>query len=728
LYVLARLGSIGEERAMNTVRMILIGVLLVLTSPGSAGAQTGHNLFHQALMQERTYGDLQKAIQIYQRIALEFTEDRALAARALVNLGRACEKLGVPGARDAYQRVVEEFPDQATYAREARAWLEALADARESGGSVAGGQEPTYTLLLDDAPGHHPQWARRFDLSPDGRQVVFPCSDYGAPGVCLIEEVGDHPRLIRELPEGFIGWRGGMPRWSPDGTMIAVQDLNSPDAPGALIIDPEGNLITRVSFDYAPADLAWNPDQQGLTYSPRESDIGGIRSVTLDGRETILAESPQGRRIIEFAGYSPDGRWLAFDTRWLARGSFSVMPSGGGSIQEILMPDGLAVDKPVWGPDGFIYFASGGLTSQDQNLWRVKIDLETGESLGDPEQVTFYTDAGVTGVATARDAGNLVYLLFKKRSTIWVAPSDEIDAARALARGTEAMLSPDGSRVFFVGEGTGNHSVFSVPTSGGTPSRVTPESHYVQGGMRLFPDGSRVVYRADVGTPPSAEWYFHISTAGGEPVQLPVPGGFRDPPEPSPDGSTLVFTPPSNATWIVPVAGGERTVLAEVPGEAQRWSPDGRYVSICAAKSLEDGFTFHVVVIPVDGGEPLWLVEDDPEYGCSWVNWHPDGQRVSYSRTDGADWVAYLDGRPTTLLYNEPGLSSEGGEWAPDGETYISAGYDSIGRATYRRNADGTSELLWRNGSYPSITADGKTWVWSTSVRSHELWMLEGLK
>ena len=123
---------------MNNIRMILIGGLLLAFSPGSVLAQSGHHLFQQALMQERTYGNLEEAIQLYQRITLEFTEDRTLTATALVNLGSAREKLGVPGALDAYRRVVEEFPDQDGQARQARTRLEALLASTEAGRSSAG--------------------------------------------------------------------------------------------------------------------------------------------------------------------------------------------------------------------------------------------------------------------------------------------------------------------------------------------------------------------------------------------------------------------------------------------------------------------------------------------------------------------------------------------------------------------------------------------------------------
>jgi len=715
-----------KEAQMKTRRLTLAMTLLLAAGvPAEAGAQSGHDLFQQALVMERAEGNLDGAVGLYNRILAEHQEERALCAQALMQMGSFYERLGRPEAADAYQRVLEEFPDQAGQAREARVRLDALVDAKESERSVSRDQEPTYRFLLDDAPAHHPSWARRFDLSPDGRQIVFPCRDFGGPGVCLIEEVGGHPRLIRELPEGFIGWRGGIPRWSPDGSMIAVQDV---DEHGASIIDPGGNLITRVLFDHEPKDLAWNPDQQGLTYTPRYGKIGGIRSVTLDGQETILVENPEGRRIGRFAGYSPDGRWLAF-------GSLAVMPAGGGPIHRIEMPEGLGVRKPVWGPGGFIYFVSGGSGANDQNVWRVKIDLETGEKVGDPEQLTFYMDAGVMGVAMARDAGNMVYVLLRERHTVWVAPSDELDAPRALARGRNPIISPDGATVYFEGEGPGNDAVFSVPTSGGTPHRLTPEAHsVVPGDLRLLPDGSSFIYWAALGEPPSREGaYFHVSATGGEPVRLPVPASAYTP-SVSPDGSTLAYAlwdfvptdgPDNHPLFVVPVAGGEPTLLAEFPVVDPFWSPDGRYFAAVHYEDSND--TYQISVLPVEGGEPRFLVNEDMEDALPGVSWHPDSQRLNYTRR-GAIWVAYLDGRPPTLLYDEPDLASWGGRWAPDGESFFSEGYDSNGWATYRRSPDGTSELLWEGGGPPSISADGRTWVWSTRVWSWELWMLEGLK
>jgi len=50
---------------------------------------SGHAVFEQALAKERVEGNLQEAIRLYERVVAEFPSDRALAARALLQV-RQC--------------------------------------------------------------------------------------------------------------------------------------------------------------------------------------------------------------------------------------------------------------------------------------------------------------------------------------------------------------------------------------------------------------------------------------------------------------------------------------------------------------------------------------------------------------------------------------------------------------------------------------------------------------
>ena len=68
---------------MNTARIGALALGLALAGGAPAGAQTAHDLFQQALVKERAEGDLQEAINLYEQIARDFSDDHALAAKAL---------------------------------------------------------------------------------------------------------------------------------------------------------------------------------------------------------------------------------------------------------------------------------------------------------------------------------------------------------------------------------------------------------------------------------------------------------------------------------------------------------------------------------------------------------------------------------------------------------------------------------------------------------------------
>ena len=73
--------------------------------------QSSYDDFQRALRAERSEGDLEKAISLYDRVVTE-ADDQSLAARAQLRIGMCYEKLGSKEAREAYQRVIQAYPDQ----------------------------------------------------------------------------------------------------------------------------------------------------------------------------------------------------------------------------------------------------------------------------------------------------------------------------------------------------------------------------------------------------------------------------------------------------------------------------------------------------------------------------------------------------------------------------------------------------------------------------------------
>ena len=81
------------------MKRLTVGVVALVALGTALSAQTASDLYQRALMAERSAGRLDSAITLYQRVIGRAGTDRALAAHALLNLGRAYEILGRTEAR-----------------------------------------------------------------------------------------------------------------------------------------------------------------------------------------------------------------------------------------------------------------------------------------------------------------------------------------------------------------------------------------------------------------------------------------------------------------------------------------------------------------------------------------------------------------------------------------------------------------------------------------------------
>lgn len=132
--------------------------------------------------------------------------------------------------------------------------------------------------------------------------------------------------------------------------------------------------------------------------------------------------------------------------------------------------------------------------------------------------------------------------------------------ARGAAR---VALSPDAATLFYVTDLTGTMQLWSVPTAGGVPRRLSYEADRV-GAYRLSPDGSHVAYGADEGG--NERW----------------------------------------ATWVMRADGAGARRITERPDRIHHvvdWTPDGR--SVLAFVNWRDERYFDLVELPIDGGPPV---------------------------------------------------------------------------------------------------------------------------
>jgi tetratricopeptide (TPR) repeat protein len=141
------------------MRTVAVAILLLLSAVVLTARQNGNDLYQQGLARE-TAGDLKGAIQIFERIVRDYSSNRALTAKALVQLGRWSDLLGQDQARKHYERVIREFADQKDAAGEARSRLDALA------APVAAAASPARRMAVEFRAG---TFEERTKVMRDGR-------------------------------------------------------------------------------------------------------------------------------------------------------------------------------------------------------------------------------------------------------------------------------------------------------------------------------------------------------------------------------------------------------------------------------------------------------------------------------------------------------------------------------------------------------------------------------
>jgi len=99
---------------MNKTCLILILTIagLFLSGTEVLSQQAAGQLYEKALYLEEAKGELQGAIDLYNRIAENRSADQSFQAKALLHMGLCYEKLGKQEAVKSYQRLVNNFPAQ----------------------------------------------------------------------------------------------------------------------------------------------------------------------------------------------------------------------------------------------------------------------------------------------------------------------------------------------------------------------------------------------------------------------------------------------------------------------------------------------------------------------------------------------------------------------------------------------------------------------------------------
>ena len=240
-----------------------------------------------------------------------------------------------------------------------------------------------------------------------------------------------------------------------------------------------------------------------------------------------------------------------------------------------------------------------------------------------------------------------------------------------------------------------------------TPKDVLRETLITH--LAVAPDGSSAVYgRRTIERNEYRTRLWRVPLGRGRAEQVTT-GDVDVRPRFSPDGHSLLFLSTRSGKsqpWVLPLAGGEPSQLAEFDGQvgAAEWSPDGRHVLALAESGVErfrvgdpedptarlvtglnwrlDGLGIReqftsVWVVPARGGRPRRLTEPTYEVGDAF--WSPDSKRIGFLADPRPEasvleelqaWTLPLRGGRRSKLASLEG-DIAGAAWSPSGKLAV---------------------------------------------------------
>ena len=421
--------------------------------------------------------------------------------------------------------------------------------------------------------------------SPDGRQIAF-WSDRDGGGYYVMPALGGVPTRLIATP-GTSQFYHSAPEWSADGTQLAgtaytiVGSRFQQSVEIVSIVTRESRRMSLPGTAEARLDLSWSRDGRYLAYveaGQQQSEIAQLRVMRLsDGASVIITDA---RTNVRRPRWSADGRYLFYVCNCVGPTDLwrrQIADDGSPVGEPERVTTGLEVRDVAFSLDGSrLAYSKGRWVS---NVWRVPILEDRAATWADAEQITF-DQAYVEFLDVSPDGQRLAYSSDRTgNQDLWIMPigGEPVQLTVDPAPDWSPGWSPDGRELAFYSYRTGDREIWKMPATGGVATQLTV-SKGLDAGSDWSPDGREIAFRSER-TGDSEVWVIRADGTGSRQItKHPASDGLTSW---SPDGLWLAFG--SNRTgrnqiWRVSSQGGEPELLTRGSARSARWSRDGNYI------------------------------------------------------------------------------------------------------------------------------------------------------
>ena len=464
----------NPKKNLVTVILLLAGASLLFSS--LVQQETAKELFERALYLEETKGELDKAIEIYKRIVKEFPDERAPAAKAQFHIGLCYEKLGLKEAPKAFQKVIENYPDQAEAVKMAKEKLSILQKVK----ALIDKGEKEFKLSKIYTGGDYID-----SISPDGQKLALIRQDE-----IWLRDIATGKDVSLTTGQNM-NWNT---LWSPDSHWIAFVDSDKNIKVVSLKGGPPRTLVPADQKLEKPEEMTpmnWSSDGRKVIFHVPSKGLFAVPFAGGDWEEILTFQNPKDARKYRSMTLSPNGQWVAYTAMHKGNTDIYVMPSNGG--ESIPITSNPAVDRrPVWAYDGkWLAFAS--YRAGNPQIWIIRISSE-GKPEGVPVQVTRETH--ILGGNWTKDGSIGFPTAFRTQHIFTANPdgSEETQLTQFPCGNYRPRWSPDGEKIAFRSDylrSLNTFQLWAVLSKGGEPKLVLDRR---VGTFIWSPDGEKIIF------------------------------------------------------------------------------------------------------------------------------------------------------------------------------------------------------------------------------------------
>ncbi|MFC2167642.1 tetratricopeptide repeat protein [Acidobacteriota bacterium] len=645
--------------------------------------QTAGALFEKALFLEEARGELQEAIELYQQIIDRYSDARGTAAKAQLHIGICYEKLGLQDAEKAFNKVLDNYPDQTEAVKLAREKLDILERARAIVEKEDQGIRMTQIPI--DPEKHYYGF-----ISPDAKKLAYVSMDRDIwiRDIASDEDFQLTKTEVREI------WCA----WSPDSKKIAFLDSSY----NLYVVSAQGGapkmLIKRDEEFYKEygqhvPPIVWSSDCQKIYNNFWKKGRKGLIAVSVDGGaiETVYDKN---------CSISPNEKYLAY-TGGEEEDIFIVPLRGGEPVQITNHP---AMDQVIrWSYDGrWLLFGSD--RNGNYQPWIMGISPE-GKRDGEPFQIPFLTTltrGNLFLLNWAKD-GKIGLDYFGGVNNIFVANTDgndEVQLTKMEYHDGWPKWSPDGQFIVYFSSREYEFGIYIMPGQGGEPKKVSAKLQACGGALNFsdldwHPNGRSISCVVDQGDD-RGMWTIDIESGLPQKIPFDYAGYIRD----------------------------------------MDWSADGKWIAFTyfganEPNDLKDSeiLRSNIYTMSPEGGEPKRVTKvKEEDLSFSFPCWSPDGRRIAMAGSDGRIWLVGREGgepQPMTEKI-EGSINANPIKWSQDGKTLYFWRSEGQQKIYYAVSSDGRELRKMNAGPFSDITPDGKKLAYARNMKSiKQFWLLE---